>query len=82
MQNQLNVLDDIRKLSFQRGDMLVLGPQFVKWLSVVHPLVRDRFQKSLDTWATELGFEVPVIIGDATKMTREDIVRMLENAPE
>lgn len=80
--SNLNILDDIKKLEFKRGDTLILGPQFVRWLSAVPALTRQRFQDSLNKWTEELGFELPVIIGDATKMSREDLVRMLENAPE
>lgn len=69
-----NLIDDIKTLHLQKGDVLVLGPRAARWFSMLPPAAMDEFVKNI-------GFEIPVIIGDATKLSRDDLVRMLENMP-
>ena len=66
------LIDDIKTLHLQKGDVLVLGPRAARWFSMLPPAAMDEF-------VNNVGFEIPVIIGDATKLSRDDLVRMLEN---
>ena len=68
------VLSGITKLNLQPGDVLVLSKQAARWFSMLPPQVIDDFVKGI-------GTDVQVIVGDASKLTRSDLLRLLENAP-
>ena len=68
------VLSGITKLNLQPGDVLVLSKQAARWFSMLPPQVIDDFVKGI-------GTDVQVIVGDASKLTRSDLLRLLENTP-
>ena len=69
------IVEGIKKLTLNKGDVLVMSRETAAWFSSLPPAALDDFVKSV-------GFEVPVIVGDASKVSRADLVKMLENLPE
>ena len=67
------ILNDITKLSLQKGDVLVLGDKAAMWMSMLPPA-------ALQDWINGVGTDVQVIVGDASKLSREDLIKLLENA--
>ena len=67
------ILGDVKKLHLDRGDILVLGPKAAQWFASLPPQVIQDFVQSVP--------DVQVILGDATKLTRTDLLRLLENMP-
>ena len=79
------VIDGIRKVSFNRGDILVLDRHALRWFATLPPQV-------LDDWVKAVGFDIPVIsdvTGDGVKkMNRAQLSEhiaqlqsLLENMP-
>lgn len=65
------------KLHFNKGDVLVAGPAVATYFSSLSP-------KEMDDWVQQVGYAVPVIIDmtgeGVTKLSREQLVQMLESA--
>jgi len=69
------VLAGIKKLHLEKGDVLVLNERAARFFAMLSDAARE-------DWIRQVGFETPVIIGDASKLSRSDLVRLLENQTE
>ena len=66
------VIADIRKLELKKGDVLVLGDKAARYFSMLPP-------QAMNSFVEQIGFDIPFIVGDASKLTRDDLVKLLEN---
>ena len=74
MSEEQQVVEGIKKLNLQKGDILVLDARAFAWLKCLG-------EQAVAGLVAYVGFEFPVIVGDVQKMNREDLVKLLENMP-
>ena len=69
------ILEGIKKLSVQKGDILVLDERAARWFATLS-------LEQMDNFVDSVGKDVPVIVGKAERLTRDDLIRLLENLPQ